>query len=58
MYLADRGFEMSSEALGLFGGCGLIHEFQVERIMQDTTLITSKMAAFIAKESLDRFRAA
>jgi len=38
MYLGDRGFEMSSEAVDLFGGYGYIHEDPVERILRDTKL--------------------
>jgi alkylation response protein AidB-like acyl-CoA dehydrogenase len=38
MYLGDRGFEMSSEAVDLFGGYGYIHEYPVERILRDTKL--------------------
>ena len=38
MYLCDRGFEMSSEAVDLFGGYGYIHEDPVERILRDTKL--------------------
>ena len=38
MYLGDRGFEMSSEAVDLFGGYGYIHEYPVEGILRDTKL--------------------
>ncbi|MEK6654467.1 MAG: acyl-CoA dehydrogenase family protein, partial [Thermodesulfobacteriota bacterium] len=38
MYLGDRGFEMSSEAVDLFGGYGYIHDYPVERIMRDAKL--------------------
>jgi alkylation response protein AidB-like acyl-CoA dehydrogenase len=38
MYIGDRGFEISSSAVDLFGGYGYIHEFPVERFMRDAKL--------------------
>ena len=38
MYVGDRGFEMSSAAVDLFGGYGYIHEYPVERGMRDAKL--------------------
>lgn len=38
MYLGDRGFEMSSVAVDLFGGYGYIHEYPVERGLRDAKL--------------------
>ncbi len=38
MYLGDRGFEMSSIAVDLFGGYGYIHEYPVERNLRDAKL--------------------
>jgi len=38
MYLGDRGFEMSSAAVDLFGGYGYIHEYPVERGLRDAKL--------------------
>jgi alkylation response protein AidB-like acyl-CoA dehydrogenase len=38
MYLGDRGFEMASAAVDLFGGYGYIHEFPVERNLRDAKL--------------------
>jgi len=38
MYLGDRGFEMASAAVDLYGGYGYIHEFPVERNLRDAKL--------------------
>ena len=38
MYLGDRGFEMASAAVDLFGGYGYIHDFPVERGLRDAKL--------------------
>ena len=38
MYVGDRGFEMSSAAVDLFGGYGYIHEYPVERGLRDAKL--------------------
>ena len=38
MYMGDKGFEMSSAAVDLFGGYGYIHEYPVERGMRDAKL--------------------
>jgi len=38
MYIGDRGFEINSCAVDLFGGYGYIHEFPVERGMRDAKL--------------------
>lgn len=38
MYVGDRGFEMASAAVDLFGGYGYIHEFPVERSLRDAKL--------------------
>jgi butyryl-CoA dehydrogenase len=38
VYLGDRGFQLASEAVDLFGGYGFIHEYPVERIFRDTKL--------------------
>jgi butyryl-CoA dehydrogenase len=38
MYVGDKGFEMSSAAVDLFGGYGYIHEYPVERGMRDAKL--------------------
>ena len=38
MYIGDRGFEISSSAVDLFGGYGYIHEYPVERGMRDSKL--------------------
>ena len=38
VYMGDKGFEMSSAAVDLFGGYGYIHEYPVERNMRDAKL--------------------
>lgn len=38
MYVGDKGFEMCSAAVDLFGGYGYIHEYPVERGMRDAKL--------------------
>ena len=38
VYLGDRGFQLASEAVDLFGGYGFIHEYPVERIFRDAKL--------------------
>jgi alkylation response protein AidB-like acyl-CoA dehydrogenase len=38
MYVGDRGFEVSSLAVDLFGGYGYIHEYPVERNLRDAKL--------------------
>ena len=38
VYAGDRGFEMASEAVQVFGGYGFIHEFPVERNFRDCKL--------------------
>jgi butyryl-CoA dehydrogenase len=38
MYCGDRGFEINSMAVDLFGGYGYIHEYPVERSMRDSKL--------------------
>jgi alkylation response protein AidB-like acyl-CoA dehydrogenase len=38
MYVGDRGFEVASAAVDLFGGYGYIHEFPVERALRDAKL--------------------
>jgi butyryl-CoA dehydrogenase len=38
MYVGDRGFEMCSAAVDLFGGYGYIHEYPVERGLRDAKL--------------------
>ncbi|MEN6464253.1 MAG: acyl-CoA dehydrogenase family protein [Syntrophaceae bacterium] len=38
MYVGDRGFDMASAAVDLFGGYGYIHEFPVERALRDAKL--------------------
>ena len=38
MYTGDRGFEISSMAVDLFGGYGYIHEYPVERNLRDAKL--------------------
>jgi alkylation response protein AidB-like acyl-CoA dehydrogenase len=38
MYLGDKGFEMCSAGVDLFGGYGYIHEYPVERGMRDAKL--------------------
>jgi hypothetical protein len=38
MYIGDRGFEISSSAVDIFGGYGYIHEYPVQRGMGDAKL--------------------
>jgi alkylation response protein AidB-like acyl-CoA dehydrogenase len=38
VYVGDKGFEMSSAAVDLFGGYGYIHEYPVERGLRDAKL--------------------
>lgn len=38
MYVGDRGFEMASQAVDVFGGYGYIHEYPVERNLRDAKL--------------------
>lgn len=38
VYAGDRGFEMASEAVQIFGGYGFMHEYPVERNFRDTKL--------------------
>ncbi len=38
MYTGDRGFEICSAAVDLFGGYGYIHEYPVERNLRDAKL--------------------
>ncbi len=38
MYVGDRGFEMASAAVDIFGGYGYIHEYPVERNLRDAKL--------------------
>jgi butyryl-CoA dehydrogenase len=38
MYVGDKGFEMCSAGVDLFGGYGYIHEYPVERTMRDAKL--------------------
>jgi alkylation response protein AidB-like acyl-CoA dehydrogenase len=38
VYMGDKGFEMSSAAVDLFGGYGYIHEYPVERGLRDAKL--------------------
>ncbi len=38
MYVGDRGFEMSSAAVDLFGGYGYTHEYPMERGLRDAKL--------------------
>jgi alkylation response protein AidB-like acyl-CoA dehydrogenase len=38
MYVGDKGFEMCSAAVDLFGGYGYIHEYPVERGLRDAKL--------------------
>lgn len=38
MYLGDKGFEIFSAAVDLFGGYGYIHEYPVERGLRDAKL--------------------
>jgi alkylation response protein AidB-like acyl-CoA dehydrogenase len=38
VYVGDKGFEMSSAAVDLFGGYGYIHEYPVERGLRDSKL--------------------
>ncbi|MDD5712494.1 MAG: acyl-CoA dehydrogenase family protein [Smithellaceae bacterium] len=38
MYVGDKGFEMCSASVDLFGGYGYIHEYPVERNMRDAKL--------------------
>lgn len=38
VYAGDRGFEMASEAVQIFGGYGFMHEYPVERNFRDSKL--------------------
>jgi alkylation response protein AidB-like acyl-CoA dehydrogenase len=38
VYAGDRGFEMASEAVQIFGGYGFMHEYPVERKFRDSKL--------------------
>jgi alkylation response protein AidB-like acyl-CoA dehydrogenase len=38
VYAGDRGFEMASEAVQVFGGYGFMHEYPVERNFRDSKL--------------------
>jgi len=38
VYAGDRGFEMASEAVQIFGGYGFMHEYSVERNFRDSKL--------------------
>jgi alkylation response protein AidB-like acyl-CoA dehydrogenase len=38
VYAGDRGFEMASEAVQIFGGYGFMHEYTVERNFRDSKL--------------------
>lgn len=38
VYAGDRGFEMASEAVQIFGGYGFMHEYPVERNFRDAKL--------------------
>ena len=38
LYAGDRGFEMASEAVQVFGGYGFMHEYPVERNFRDSKL--------------------
>jgi len=38
VYCGDRGFEMASEAVQIFGGYGFMHEYGVERNFRDSKL--------------------
>lgn len=38
MYVGDKGFEMHSAAVEIFGGYGFIHEYPVERGLRDAKL--------------------
>ncbi len=38
LYAGDRGFEMASEAVQIFGGYGFMHEYAVERNFRDSKL--------------------
>lgn len=40
LYVGDRGVEMSSEAVQIFGGYGFMHEYPVERAFRDSKLAT------------------
>lgn len=44
MYLGDKGFEMCSAGVDLFGGYGYIHEYPVERGMRDAKWASSVAA--------------
>jgi len=38
VYAGDRGFELASEAVQIFGGYGFMHEYSVERNFRDSKL--------------------
>jgi len=40
LYMGDVGFERASDAVQIFGGYGLMHEYPVERYLRDAKLVS------------------